>query len=172
MNIIKSSEKHKNKLLTLLDNIKQISNNNDIKIEDILNNEYFVNLIILPQQKATIRGNLFNKYVFDECCKYIDKQYIKQEYKHESYAEILDLYISYNNKELCIYNQIDLWNGGEQLNRCDKYLNNPDKNILCIVLSKPTYKTNSKAYKLITPNLNKHIIWFSNIGDFLTNYFK
>ena len=127
---------------------------------------------MLPQQKAVIRGNIFNSYVYEQCCKTIDKQYVFKEYKHKEYPEILDIYIHYRNKELCIYNQIDLWNGGEQINRCDKYLSSPKENILCIVISKPTFKQTSKVYEYVKRNLNKHIIWFTEINEYLIKYFN
>ena len=156
---------------TLLEHIKNISGNDNITVDDILRDEYFTHKIITPQQKASIRGHMFNRYVYKKCCHVLDKEYIHKEYKHKDYPEILDIYINFNGKELCVYNQIDLWSGGEQINRCDKYLSHPKDSLLCIVISKPTFKQSSKAYNLIVDNLHKHIIWFSDIENYLCKYF-
>jgi len=135
-------------------------------------NEFIRNLLIIPQSKAAIRGNIFNKEVANEFKSILPKTAkILPEYKHSNYAEILDLYIECNDKVLCVFNQLDLWNGGEQLNRCDKYLSKPNNELLCVVLNEPTFTTKSKAYKLISANHGSHVIWFSEIHEFCYKYF-
>lgn len=171
MKTIISSESYKCKLLELKTHIEELSK---VKIDenDLLNDDYFSSLIIKPQSKAIIRGNLFNSEVYSSFVSIMPEgSIIEREFKHPDFAEILDLYVKYNDKELFIFNQIDLWNGGEQLNKCDKYLSNPKPGLLCIVLHEPNITCKSKVHKLITTNLNKHIIWFSDIHEFVKSYF-
>lgn len=169
---ITTSSNYKNKLNTFCQHIQQLTNV-QVKPEDILKDEYFSSLLITPQSKAVFRGNIFNDEVYNSFKSILPPNAeIIKEYKDSRFPEILDLYIKLDDRELCIYNQIDLWSGGEQLNRCDKYLSKPHENILCVVLSKPNFTSRSKAYKLIIPNIGKHIIWYSEIKSFAISYFE
>ena len=174
MNKILTGETYNNKLRELKRNLDLLP---DLTIESLNENEFIRNLLIVPQSKATNRGNSFNEDVVNEFKRILPEEAkICSEYEHSKYDERLDVYIEYNGKSLCVFNQIDLWTGGEQLNRCSKYLNVDDKDndeLLCIVVNKPTFKSKkSKAYKFISNNYGKHVIWFSEIEKFCRNYFK
>ena len=56
------------------------------------------------------------------------------------------------NKIIIGMNQLDIWNGGQQLNRGFKYLeyNNDDNfKLLCVICNEIQFKSkNNKAYKL------------------------
>ena len=155
----------------MFSNVASFNKPIDAVRDELLKNEYINSLLIKPQQKGVIRGNLFNKAVTNEFKKHMKDCIILNEYKHKDFPEILDLYISYNGFELCIYNQIDLWNGGEQLNRCHKYLTMNDDRVLCVVCGCPNYGPKSKAYELIESHKSK-IIWYSDIRLFCKYYFK
>jgi hypothetical protein len=120
--------------------LRQVLKDNDIetdKINKIL--EEFVMSLVPPGTKGVIRGNMFNKIVKDKILSFnLDptKYDIKFETKHERIAtnEIPDWYIEnkQNDKVLIGMNQVDLWNGGQQLNRGFKYLiNNSIDNSHC-----------------------------------------
>lgn len=174
MNKILTGETYKTKLHELKRNLDSLP---DLTIESLDGNEFIHNLLIVPQSKATNRGNLFNEDVVNEFKRVLPEEAkVYSEYEHSNYFERLDVYIEYNRKSLCVFNQIDLWTGGEQLNRCSKYLNIDGKDndeLLCIIVNKPTFKSKkSKAYKFISTNYGKHVIWFSEIEKFCRNYFK
>jgi hypothetical protein len=142
--------------------LRQVLKDNDIetdKINKIL--EEFVMSLVPPGTKGVIRGNMFNKIVKDKILSFnLDpsKYDIKFENKHDKIvtSEIPDWYIEnkQNNKVLIGMNQVDLWNGGQQLNRGFKYLiNNSIDNshcqLICVVANPITLKTNkSKAFQL------------------------
>ena len=75
-------------------------------------------------------------------------------------------------------NQLDLWGGGQQLNRGSKYLidnkHNTDKSkLLCIICNKITFTNNkSKAYKLFEVGyLNNTLCYLKNIEAIIKKYF-
>lgn len=58
-------------------------------------------------------------------------------------------------------NQMDLWNGGQQLNRGFKYLdyekyNNDICKLLCVVCNKTEIKSKNKIYKLFDIGYRKN----------------
>ena len=60
-------------------------------------------------------------------------------------------------------NQLDLWGGGQQLNRGSKYIennkhNNENSKLLCVVCNEIQFKNKNKAYKLCYLNNLEHII--------------
>ena len=111
-------------------------------------NEY-IEQNIKPGTKAVIRGNKFNtiiKKYLNESNKDLNLniQFEKQSNKF-NYDEIPDWIIEKDNKILIGMNQIDLWNGGEQINRGLKYLKftydkekykNFDIKLICVVCNK------------------------------------
>lgn len=142
--------------------LRQVLKDNDIetdKINKIL--EEFVMSLVPPGTKGVIRGNMFNKIVKDKILSFnLDptRYDIKFETKHERIAtnEIPDWYIEnkQNDKVLIGMNQVDLWNGGQQLNRGFKYLinNSIDSEycqLICVVANPITLKSDkSKTFQL------------------------
>lgn len=76
-------------------------------------------------------------------------------------------------------NQLDLWNGGQQLNRGYKYLGGNETNtknckLLCVICNKIQFSNiNSKAYKLFEIGYsNDTLCYIKNISSIIKNYFN
>ena len=135
--------------------------------------------IISPQYKASKRGALLNKIVLDKIYNMfnsIDNIIINKEVDNNIIGEKADAYIKYNNKELFIYNQIGLWNGGEQLNRGDKYINKlKESNTIYVVIAPPPTQTikETKANRIVlNGRTNNNLIWLSELETYINNYFE
>jgi len=149
-----------NKLIDLL---------KDVGIEDNkitqIKKKYILELIPAGT-KGVIRGNKFNKIVK----KYIinlelnEKLYeicFEKKCKDIETSEIPDWYIKNikNNKVIIGMNQLDLWSGGQQINRGSKYLmdcrfNNEKTKLLCVICN-DVMKFNLKLKKI------KHFIFLN-----------
>jgi len=75
-------------------------------------------------------------------------------------------------------NQLDLWGGGQQINRGSKYLidnkNNTNKSkLLCVICNKITFTSNkNKAYTLFEIGyLNDTLCYINNIETIIKKYF-
>jgi hypothetical protein len=95
--------------------------------------EYTPNLIPAGT-KGVIRGNYFNKYIKEQLeeIQGIKHLELKFEKKHEKFYtdEIPDWYLfdEKENKIIIGFNQLDLWNGGQQINRGSKYILDENNN--------------------------------------------
>jgi hypothetical protein len=122
--------------------------------------EYLVQLIP-PGTKGVIRGNKFNNIIKQFITKLaldterFDICFEKKCSTHLT-SEKPDWYIleKSTNKIIIGMNQLDLWGGGQQLNRGFKYIennkhNNINSKLLCVVCNEIQFKSkNNKAYKL------------------------
>lgn len=167
-----------NKLQLVLE--KYNINNNTIQmiLDDCLYD------LIPPGTKGVIRGNKFNSIVkktieniqlnnkhFDIC---FEKQcsVIKT-------SEIPDWYIlnKNTNKILIGMNQLDLWKGGQQLNRGSKYLinnkiNSENSKLLCVICNKINFKRNNKTFKLFDIGFkNNTLCYLKNLHNIINEYF-
>lgn len=142
--------------------------------------------LIPPGTKGVIRGNKFNKIVqefitnleldperFDVCF----------EKKCETHltTEIPDWYIleKSTNRIIIGMNQLDLWGGGQQLNRGSKYIENNRHNtenskLLCVVCNDIQLRSNkNKAYKLFNIGYsNNTLCYLNNLQNIITSYFN
>lgn len=152
---------------------------NDNIIKNNIINDYLLELIP-PGTKGVIRGNKFNNIIKNYILNLnLDKNrfIISFEKKCDYFItdEIPDWYIYdlYNNKVIIGMNQLDLWNGGQQINRGYKYiLNNNYDNInnklLCIVCNKIILKSkNNKIYKLFEIGFKKNTLCYINNLKFI-----
>jgi hypothetical protein len=159
--------------------------NIETKIIELILNEYILDLIPAGT-KGAIRGNKFNNIVkntIDELKLNVERFEICFEKKCETCVttEIPDWYIleKSTGKVIIGMNQLDLWGGGQQLNRGSKYLidnkNNTDKSkLLCVVCNniKFTSKKN-KAYKLFEVGFtNNTLCYILNLGSIINDYFN
>ena len=166
------------KLSTILDTYVDEPTKNKI-IEDYL-------LQLIPAgTKGVIRGNKFNQIV---------KEYIEHlnldktrfeicfEKKSEQYmtTEIPDWYIleKPSNKIIIGMNQLDLWSGGQQINRGSKYIENNKHNtetskLLCVVCNEIQFKSDkNKAYKLLSIGFqNNTLCYLNNLRKIIMEYF-
>lgn len=80
--------------------------------------------IISPGLKGTVRGNTFNNIVFQQIGEIVQELKIDVIVEREiklCMDEKVDWSIKYKDHYLAGYNQIDLWGGGAQKNRYNKY---------------------------------------------------
>jgi hypothetical protein len=145
--------------------------------------EYIIKLIP-PGTKGVIRGNKFNNIVKNYLLNLnLDKNKFEIcfEKKNEKYItnEIPDWYISekINNKVIIGMNQLDLWKGGQQINRGYKYIiNNKNDNykLLCVICNEIQLKNkNNKVYKLFETGFkNNTLCYINNLHNIIISYFN
>lgn len=179
----KKSNSVKNNIKILSDILKD----NDIeqaKINKILND--YLPKLIPAGTKGVIRGNKFNE-IIREYIKNLDK--LDDEYfeicfekkcKECPTEEIPDWYILQKStgKVIIGMNQLDLWNGGHQINRGFKYvkndkLNSENSKLLCVVCNKIELKnTTTKVYELFDIGIsNKRLCYIKQLKHIIYNYF-
>ena len=147
--------------------------------------EYLLELIPAGT-KGVIRGNKFNNIV---------KQFIinlqldterfeicfEKKCHYHFTSEIPDWYIleKSTNKIIIGMNQLDLWGGGQQLNRGSKYIennkhNNKDSKLLCVVCNEIQFKSKkNKAYKFFEIGFeNNTLCYLNNLQNIITSYFN
>jgi len=136
--------------------------------------------------KGVIRGNKFNNIVEQFITNLSldpDRFEICFEKKHEIHCttEIPDWYIldKLTNKIIIGMNQLDLWGGGQQLNRGSKYLvnnkhNNENSKLLCVVCNEKQFTSNkNKAYKLFETGFeNDTLCYLNNLQNIIYSYFN
>lgn len=146
--------------------------------------EYLLHLIPAGT-KGVIRGNKFNKLVKQNITKLgldTERFEICFEKKCEFHftTEIPDWYIleKKTNKIIIGMNQLDLWGGGQQLNRGSKYLennkhNNSNSKLLCVVCNEIQLKSNkNKIYNLFDIGFNNNTLsYLNNIQNIISLYF-
>ena len=95
-------------------------------------------------------------------------------------TEIPDWYIleKSTNKIIIGMNQLDLWGGGQQLNRGSKYIknnkhNNENSKLLCVVCNEIQFKSKkNKAYNLFKSGFeNNTLCYLNNLQNIITSYF-
>jgi hypothetical protein len=147
--------------------------------------EYLVQLIP-PGTKGVIRGNKFNNIVKQFITKLaldterFDICFEKKCSTHLT-SEKPDWYIleKSTNKILIGMNQLDLWGGGQQLNRGYKYIennkhNNINSKLLCVVCNEIQFKSKkNKTYKLFKIGFeNNTLTYLNNLQNIISSYFN
>jgi len=159
--------------------------NIETKKKELILNDYILNLIP-PGTKGVIRGNKFNSIVKDtinDLKLNIERFEISFEKQCQTCitSEIPDWYIleKSTNKVIIGMNQLDLWGGGQQINRGSKYLinnkNNTEKSkLLCVVCNKININSNkNKVYKLFEIGYsNNTLCYIKNIESIINNFFN
>ena len=75
-------------------------------------------------------------------------------------------------------NQLDLWNGGHQLNRGYKYLidnkhNNKNSKLLCVICNDIQIKSKNKIYKLFEIGFeNNTLCYINNLQNIIYSFFN
>lgn len=168
-----------NKLTIILD--KYIEEK--IKKELIIS-EYLLDLIPAGT-KRVIRGNKFNDIVKNiiENMKLNKKRFeicFEKQCEISITTEKPDWYIleKQTNKVIIGMNQLDLWSGGQQLNRGSKYLINNKTNtekskLLCVICNEIKFISNkNKTYKLFEIGFsNDTLCYIKNIQNIVNTYF-
>ena len=166
-----------------LSNVLEKNNIDKEKIQKIID-EYFLHLIPAGT-KGVIRGKTFNHIVekFIRELPLDTKRFkicFEENCESHSTAEIPDWYIleKLTNKIIIGMNQLDLWGGGQQLNRGSKYIennkhNNENSKLLCVVSNYIQFKTETKAYKLFKTGFeNNTLCYLNNLQNIITSYFQ
>jgi len=157
----------------------------DIETKQKIIQDYLLELIPAGT-KGVIRGNKFNKIVqafilsleldttrFEIC--------FEKKCDDHMTTEIHDWYIleKSTNKIIIGMNQLDLWGGGQQLNRGSKYIennkhNNMNSKLLCVVCNEIQFKSKkNKAYKLFETGFdNNTLCYLNNLQNIITAYFN
>lgn len=147
--------------------------------------EYLLELIPAGT-KGVIRGNKFNNIVKNFITNLeldTDRFEICFEKKCEDHftTEIPDWYIleKSTNKIIIGMNQLDLWGGGQQLNRGSKYIennkhNNENSKLLCVVCNEIQFKSKkNKAYNLFENGFdNNTLCYLNNLENIINTYFN
>ena len=142
--------------------------------------------LIPPGTKGVIRGNKFNnivkKYVKDlELDKERFEFCFEKKCQLHLTTEIPDWYIleKPTNKIIIGMNQLDLWSGGQQLNRGSKYIennkhNNENSKLLCVICNEIQFKSNkNKAYKLFETGFeNDTLCYLNNLQNIINSFFN
>lgn len=172
----KSVKNEINKLEKIL-----IDNNIDSSKINAIINEYLYELVP-PGTKGVCRGIEFNKIVKNTIEKLnLDKDIFEVEFEKKcpyvETTEIPDWYITEisTKKTLIGMNQIDLWSGGQQINRGYKYLidnriNSDNTKLLCVVCSEIIFKNDkNKAYKLFEVGFSNNTLCYLNNSEKIIN---
>ena len=154
------------------------------EIKENIVNDYLLNLIP-PGTKGVIRGNKFNEIIKKHITNLnMDKSRFKIAFEKRCEGhlttEIPDWYIleKPTNKIIIGMNQLDLWGGGQQLNRGSKYLvnnkhNTENSKLLCVVCNHTEFKSiKSKAYNLFEIGFkNNTLCYIKNLENIIKEYF-
>jgi hypothetical protein len=140
--------------------------------------------------KGSIRGLTFNNIVSAMIKKVIKKHpHIKLniEQKHRDYHEKADWILTNSNTKRNIigYNQLDLWNGGAQMNRASKYILDDTMHrdatkkkikivsVIARMPSKAFKTTSSKLYKIFDIGIRKQRLFFlEGLQMFIESWIK
>lgn len=181
MNEYKNCKSVKNEIKKLNDVLEKYINE---EIKEKIIEEYLLQLIPAGT-KGVIRGNKFNNIVKQFITNLeldLERFEIYFEKKCEGHftTEIPDWYIleRTTNKIIIGMNQLDLWGGGQQLNRGSKYIENNKHNtenskLLCVVCNEIQFKSKkNKAYKLFEIGFkNNTLCYLNNLENIITSYF-
>ena len=176
----KSVQNEINKLLTILEKHKI-----EPTVKESIINSYLLELIPAGT-KGVIRGNKFNNIVKDTIknLNLDNKRFeICFEKKCESCitTEIPDWYILEKSTDKVIIgmNQLDLFGGGQQINRGYKYLidnkhNTNKSKLLCVICNEIKFSSNkNKAYTLFEVGFtNNTLCYLKNLKQIIKLYFN
>ena len=181
-----STYKNTSSVKKKIDTLQSIlsSHNVDINTQQSIIDEYMPHLIPAGT-KGAIKGNRFNQIVKEHIENlHLDDQHYEVcfEKKHDTHitCEIPDWYIYCKKKQRILIgmNQLDLWNGGAQLNRGMKYLMNNEHNtekskLLCVVCNSIQLKsTDNKAFQLFDEGFKQNTLcYLKNLENIICDYF-
>ena len=172
---------------------RSINKLNNVLLSEYVNEEIRKNILdkylleLIPAgTKGVIRGNKFNKIIenlihsfdlnkdtFDVCFEKKCENCITN--------EIPDWYIleKSTNKIIIGMNQLDLWGGGQQINRGSKYIINNQNNskkskLLCVVCNKIQLKSNkNKTFNLFKVGFENNTLCYpNNLQNIIYSYFN
>ena len=162
----------------------------NIKIlsKKILSNNKLINLLSPSGTKGKFTGAKLEELSLKEIENIVNKLGLNQKIpihfqeNNEQYPtpEIPDIWIQHEDKTIIFMIQKDLWGGGHQSNRCEKYLNNNKYNnnnvkLICVVseyLNIDSFK-NKKIYDLLCKSIkNKKLCWINHLEEIIIEFFN
>lgn len=165
-----------------LENILIKNNISKDKIDNIIKD--YIKELIPPGTKGVIRGNKFNEIIKEYLLNLDISKNKDYELCFEKKCILLetnekpDWYILHKKTKRLIIgmNQLDLWNGGQQLNRGYKYIEFNKKNtkLLCVICNKVILQNNkNKIYKLFQKGIKyKNICYINQLENIINEYFN
>ncbi len=158
-------------------------NCSDEVINNIIN-DYIIHLIPAGT-KGVIRGLKFNSYIKNYIIELnLDNNEYEIQFEKEckyskTCLEKPDWFIYHKNsgKLLIGMNQLDLWSGGHQVNRGNKYIlaNSPDTTckLVCVICNKIQFKKINKVYKIFEYGFkNETLCYINNLKCIIFKYFN
>lgn len=144
------------------------------KVDNIMN--VIVDDIIPAGTKGNVRGLEFNHIIKSMLEMKMEPNQLELSFETNcpvyDTSEIPDwwIYCKVTNKYVIGYNQIDLWNGGSQINRANKYLSEDfhhktpwNVSILCVVCYPlPLKKKNTNKYEMFSKAFLQHRLCYTS----------
>ena len=172
--------------IEILGNILQKHIDIDEKIKQNILDECLLELLIPAGTKGVMRGNKFNNIIKDfiknlGLDQTLFEIYFEKKCKEYFTTEIPDWYIleKKTNKIIIGMNQLDLWKGGQQLNRGSKYIednkhNSNNSKLLCVICNEIQFtSTKNKAYNLFKMGFkNNTLCYIKNLKNIIKSYFN
>jgi hypothetical protein len=171
----------RDKMATLGDILAKHEINSETSVK-IIND--FIPHLIPPGTKGVIRGVAFNKIIKNKIMSFDLPEEYEVEFEKrccvEPTDEIPDWFImnKVTNKVIIGMNQVDIWSGGQQMNRGSKYLinsihNNDHSKLLCVVCNPIVIKKETnKVFKLFDVGFrNNTLCYTNNLESTIREYF-
>lgn len=179
----KECDSLKKNVLTLTNVLEK--NNIDEDKRKKITDDYLLSLIP-PGLKGVIRGNKFNESVKNEILSLnLDTELYKVEFESKcseyDTSEIPDWFVleKASKKVMIGMNQLDLWGGGQQINRGSKYImtfpDNSEKIRLVCVIANPITLTSekNKAFKLFQKGFEQNTLcYLKNLKTIIELFFN
>jgi hypothetical protein len=156
------------------------------KVDKYINNPKNIERFISPGAKGNVRGHTFNKIVKENLTmnKVLSTNRFEVSFeKHHPLglknSERPDwcIYDKRTKKLMIGMNQLDIWGGGQQINRGKKYIFNNDndvnKKVVCVVCNDVCLKTDkNELYKLFENGFkNKTLCYILGLDEIIEEFF-
>ena len=157
-------------------------------LKDTSSSNELINLLTPSGTKGKFSGDILEELILEEINNIVNKLYLNKKIqihfqennKQYPTSEKPDIWIQYEDKTIIFMIQKDLWGGGQQSNRCEKYLNNNKYNnnnvkLICVVseyLNIDSFK-NKKNYDLLCKSIeNKKLCWINHLEKNIIEFFN
>lgn len=157
---------------------RKVNNLNNV-IKNKLDKEDLIEVykVFASTSMGSLAGKRLQEQIYLLCKKYFQKVY--KQYKYNGLHQNSDVLIQLDNgKKIILYIQRALWDGGQQANRCDKYIpiitkirEIGDQLFLIVADPIPTHwkqNGNDKTSKLVLTQIGRNnILYYSDLQEIL-----
>lgn len=155
----------KKRMENIQSQLRPLLNQDESQVQAVLS--VVMNYVIPAGTKGVVRGLEFNKIVktiLEKNLRNNMEPFFEKKCPFYETTEIPDwwIYCKENNKYVIGYNQMDLWKGGAQRNRANRYLSDdfhtslPENvNILCVIASPIMFKQSNPQYQIFQKALEE-----------------